>query len=428
MKVLIVSHNVIGLDGSMGKTLCSYFRDWASADLCQIYFHSEVPTTHLCEQYYRVTDVDLVNALRFRKPGRVLTREDIQEDRATTRVDAGTTAKVYQAGRRRTPLMIFARNALWGLGAWKTKELDAWMERQKPDVIFFASGDYVFAYRVVQYLAQKYHLPVVVNVVDDFYFYRGPYHSPLAFWNTRVFRSTMERMMKTAEGALYIHPAMEKAYGKVFGRSGQVLYKTAERFGSLHEESGPLRISYLGALGMQRDQVLVEMGRLLLRLIPDGSVMIDVYSGESRPEILKHMTESNGIRMRGAVSAEEVLRVEAESSILILPESRDPATLGQLRYSLSTKVPEYLASGRCVLAYGPAEAGTLSYLLENQAACVATSPAELEEKLREILFSPEKRQAYAAGQLAVARQHHTQERNSAVLREVLENAVKEDSR
>lgn len=423
MKVLIVSHNVLGLDGNMGKTLHTYFRDWRKEDLCQLYFHSEVPTTHLCEQYFQITDFDLVNAFRFRKPGRALTAADVQEERKTTRTDTGTAAQIYQAAQKRKPWMYAARNGLWRLGAWKTRELDAWMKQQKPDVIFFASGDYVFSYRVALYLAEKYDLPLVTAVFDDYYFQRGKDRSPLAKWNTRVFRKTMERMMKTSGGAAYVHPAMKRAYDKAFGTEGQVLFTAAACGEATGESHTPPRITYLGGLGLKRHEALVETGRLLKQLAPDGSVLLDVYSGEKDPAILKCMTEENGIRFHGAVSAAEVHRIEAESDLLLLAESLDPALLERLRYSLSTKVAEYLGSGRCMVAYGPREAGSISYLLEEGGLCVAATPEELEETLREVLFDPEKRRVYARRQLALAEKNHTAARNSAVVRQVLEQAA-----
>ena len=420
MKVLIVSHTVLSLDGNMGKTLRAYFQDWCPEDLCQLYFQSEVPTTRLCERYFRVTDMDLVNALRFRKPGQVFGPKDIQEERRTSWAATAREDQLYRIGKKRSPMTTWGRNALWRLGAWKTKELDAWMQQQKPDVIFYASGDYVFSFRVVQYLAEKYGIPVVTAVFDDYYFHRSENSSLLAKWNTKVFRKTMERMMKTAAGAVYVHPAMQKAYDGVFGRRGQVLYTAAERTQSIEPETGSVRITYLGGLGLKRDEALLEVSRLLNKL--DSSVLLDVYSDESRPEILKHLTEENGIRFHGAASASEVRRIEAESHILLLAESQDPALLERLRYSLSTKVAEYLGSGRCMLAYGPKEAGSISYLLAEGGLCVATSPVELEEKLREVLTSPEARQTYAKAQLVLAEKNHTLQRNSAVLKEVLKQA------
>ena len=420
MKVLIVSHNVISLDGNMGKTLHAYFQDWKSEDLCQLYFHSQVPTTRLCERYFRITDFDLVKA--FRCPGTVLTEADIREGRAASRTDTGAAAWVYQAGRKRAPWMYLARNTLWALGTWKTKQLDAWMREQKPDVIFFASGDYVFSYRVVRDLAETYRIPVVVSVVDDYYFYRGEDHSPLAKWNTRVFRAAMERMMKQAAGAVYVHPAMAKVYDQRFGTRGEVLYKAAPSLPLSKRGNTPPRITYLGSLGLKRHEALIEAGRLLSELT-SGTVLLDVYAPETRPEILKELTESNGIRFHGAVSPEDVARIEGESDILLLAESRSPELTERLRYSLSTKVPEYLGSGRCMVAYGPREAGSISYLLDEGDLCVATTAEELEECLREVLFSEEKRRSYAAKQQALAEKNHTAQRSGAVLREILESAA-----
>lgn len=422
MKVLIVSHNVLGLDGNMGKTLHAYFQDWKTEDLCQLYFHSEVPTTHLCEEYFRITDFDLVNALRLHRPGTPLAAADIQEERTTTRTDTGAAAQVYQAAQKRAPWMYACRNALWRLGAWKTKELDAWMRQQKPDVIFYASGDYVFSFRVVAYLAEKYRLPVVTAVFDDYYFYRGTDRSLLAKWNTRVFRKTMEEMMARSAGTVYVHPAMQRAYDAAFGGHGQVLFTTAERAEAVGPEDGPVRVSYLGGLGLKRHEALLEVGRLLQKLAP--GTLLDVYSAEKRPEVLRELTEENGIRFHGAVSAAEVGRVEAESHVLLLAESFAPELTERLRYSLSTKVAEYLASNRCMLAYGPKEAGSISYLREYGGLCVATTPEELEQALREVLSSPEKRRGYAAKQLELAACNHTTERNSGLLRDVLEQAAK----
>ena len=348
----------------------------------------------------------------------------MQEERATTRTDTGTAAQIYQAAQKRRPWMYFARNALWALGAWKTAELDAWMGRQKPDVIFFASGDYVFSYRVVRHLAEKYRIPVVVSVVDDYYFYRGEERSPLAKWNTRVFRKTMEQMMKRAGGAVYVHPAMAKVYNRQFGTCGDVLYKTAEHLPGAGPDHPLPRVTYLGGLGLRRDEALLEVGRQLKRLVPDGSVLLDVYSADREPELLEQLTEENGIRFRGAVSPQEVQRVEAESDILLLAESRAPELTERLRYSLSTKVAEYLGSGRCMLAYGPKEAGSISYLAEAGGLCVATTPEELEACLREVLFSEDKRRQYAAKQLTLAETNHTAARNSAVVRETLEQAAR----
>ena len=79
-KVLIMSHNVLSPTSSMGKTLISYFHDCETSDLAQFYIHSEVPTDTLCQNYYRVTDKDMIKSIFTRKSGTVLGAQDICTD------------------------------------------------------------------------------------------------------------------------------------------------------------------------------------------------------------------------------------------------------------------------------------------------------------------------------------------------------------
>lgn len=290
-------------------------------------------------------------------------------------------------------------------------------------MIFYASGDYIFSYEMALYISKKYNLPLVISVVDDYYFQRPRNKGPIAWWNTWRFRKTMEKTMAHAKGAFYIHPVMERMYREKFLLNGAVLYKNAPICKTAEPDNEAVRIAYFGGLGLQRDDALVEIGKMIRKLISDGSVLLDVYSSESRPDILERMTVENGIRFHGQISAENVVRAQEECNILVFAESTAPELTERLRCSLSTKIPEYLGSNRCMLAYGPAEAGSISYLLDNHVACVATNPEQLEDSLREILFSLNVRRRYAEGQMELALENHGKERNNKVLEEMIRSAV-----
>ena len=60
-KVLVVSHNVFSSLSNMGKTLSVFFDDWDSDSIAQLYFHSEVPYSNICNHYFRVTDWTLLS-------------------------------------------------------------------------------------------------------------------------------------------------------------------------------------------------------------------------------------------------------------------------------------------------------------------------------------------------------------------------------
>ena len=47
----------------MGKTLMSYFKDWDSDDLAQLYVHTEIPTDDICRNYFRITDKEMIKSV-----------------------------------------------------------------------------------------------------------------------------------------------------------------------------------------------------------------------------------------------------------------------------------------------------------------------------------------------------------------------------
>lgn len=423
MKVLIISHNIISRTNNMGKTLLSYFDGWGADKLCQLFLQSEAPTTDCCGAYYRVNDVDIVKSLIFhKKPGVALREQDYSAD-GELRIDSEVAAEMYKVGKKRKPWMYVARNAIWAMNTWKTDNLDKWLEECNPDVIFFASGDYAFSYKIVEYVSKKLNIPIVTAVFDDYYFYRAKSYSPLARLNTYVFRKTFSRIMKQSASALYVHPAMKEKYDEEFRVKSEVVYTSAEVVCVPEKENEVINISYFGGLDLKRYESLIEIGMTLRRISPDGQIYLDVYSGEKQTDILEKMTIENGIRFMGSVGAQEVKERQKQSNILVLAESMSPEILERIRYSLSTKAAEYLASGRCILAYGPREAGVISYLIENDAACVVTNQRELEEKLSKLITSPALRKQYAKNQLELAAKNHRADQNREIIRKLICTAV-----
>ena len=207
MKILVVSHNVFSKTSNMGKTLASYFYGIDSADIAQFYIHSEIPTDDICKNYYRITDKDAIKSILTRKSGVVLDENDIRTDVSDSRTDTGNTAKLYQKARSRSPLIYFARNLWWSMGAWKTKKLRVWLDEFDPDVVFFASGDYAFMYKIALWMAKYKNIPLVVSCMDDYYFYNK---NEKRFGGKILHRSFMKQVKKTMEYASCIYPICEK--------------------------------------------------------------------------------------------------------------------------------------------------------------------------------------------------------------------------
>ena len=419
MKVLVISHNVFCETASMGKTLSAYFRGWDVDEIAQFYIHSEVPTSNVCESYFRITDKEAIKSIFTRKGGRVFGANDIEFGRADSRTDTGKTAEFYQRARKRTPIIYLARNLIWCLSAWNNKVYKKWVDEFNPDIVFFASGDYSFLYRIALKTAKRKKIPLVVSCMDDYYFNNKNKNKFLGRFSYSLFMHQVKETMKYASAIMAICEKMTKDYSVLFNKDCYTLHTPSAFDGPLCvEKTGA--ISYLGALGYQRYKNLVSIGRTLKNIESDNNPgFIDVYSSESRPEVLKWLTEENGIHFHGQVDFETVKKVIGESLAVIHTELFDEDIKKAVRYSVSTKVADSLASGTCLFAFGPSDVASFQYIKENQAGIVASSENELEEKLKELLTNPSSRRKAEENAVELAKKNHNSAANTKLVYEVL---------
>ena len=406
MRVLVISHNVFCNSTSMGKTLSGYFKDFKSDELAQFYIHSEIPTSNVCNNYYRITDKEIIKSVFTRKSGKIFEKPDIILDSINVRTDKGITAKLYQKARRRAPLIYILRNMWWSLGAWNTKKLNQWIDSFNPDCVFFASGDYAFMYKIARKIAKKKNLPLIVSCMDDYYFNNRNEGRVLGKLTHSFFMKQVRKTMNYASAILTICDKMAEDYQKLFSKPCHVIHTTTSIKEPL-EFTKKKKISYIGNIGLLRDKQLLDIASVLQKLEFEGCPKyIDVYSPESRPEILCNLTEENGIRFHGKVSAEEVLQIMGESLAVIHTESFDPTMRNRVRYSVSTKIADSLASGTPILAYGPSEVASISYLRENNAAFCASELSELKNSMTELVLSEVKRKEITKNAIELAKANH----------------------
>ena len=80
-RILVISHNVFSQSTAMGKTLSSMLSCVPPDCLAQLYFHSEVPTTEQCRNYFRIRDQDVLCSIVTRRSSFTVYGEaDIRSD------------------------------------------------------------------------------------------------------------------------------------------------------------------------------------------------------------------------------------------------------------------------------------------------------------------------------------------------------------
>ena len=103
------------------------------------------------------------------------------------------------------------------------------------------------------------------------------------------------------------------------------------------------------------------------------------------------MTVEGASAFMGGASASEIADIYADADILLHVESFDKKSIASTKYSFSTKIPEYLSAGKCVLAVGPSEVASLGYLSE--CACAVSDTLALSSALERLINDSEYRES-----------------------------------
>lgn len=425
-RILVISHNVFSQSTAMGKTLSSMLSCVPPENLAQLYFHSEVPTVDVCKNYLRIRDQDVLRAIVTRHAKcAIFGEKDIQHDAVNPRTDKGTAAKIYQFSRKRTPWIYNLRNLMWKMGKWNSKTLKAWLKDFSPDLIFFASGDYAFSYRIAYSISLQLQIPIVLWCCDDFYLSKRYantiggryYHHNLMKW--------VERLSGRTRSVVVISEQMKRDYSHIFNQPINVVRISAPENRMAKPLAERRGIVFAGGLGVNRIYPLVELGRQLRTAKLPGYEYIDVYSNEKNPKVLEQLTEENGIRFHGGAAAGHIPTILGEAKFALHVEAFDDNTKERTRYSLSTKIAEMLRSRTCIIAYGPSDIASIEYLAENKAALILGAPQEITEGITALDTGPQIYEEIINNAERLAQKNHSKDRNDALMSEILFSTKKE---
>lgn len=362
----------------MGRTLATTFAGWEKDHIAQLYFSDEQPESTMCANFYKVSDTDVLKSVLARRSyGSRVDCSPTIERRSTPSKVSSVKKAMTKIVRYRTPLIGSIRNSLWKIGVWDSVELHEWLDEFNPEVVYFASGGYAFSYRVALNLASTRKIPLVIGCYDDFYIGTKKTANPIYWLHRNTLLNTANRIFRYAHCFTAVCDKMRVDYEALFKKKGYTLYTSTElRPQSVKVEP---RIVYTGNLSYGRAEQLMAIGRTLLKIsAPDVPKHIDVYSAEIRTAITDKLNAQNGIQFHGKIPYDEVTQIIQSSSLVIHTESFDPLFLQRVAYSVSTKIADYLASGTCILAYGPSNVASMAYLRENNAAVVVTRSDDLE--------------------------------------------------
>jgi len=417
-RVLVISHNSFSSYKNNGKTLCSIFRDWPSDKIAQLYFYPEKPFRSISNKHYRITDKDIMYSLLFNSKscGSEVSDEGLEyADDDLLKTDANNSGIYKFASTYRNNLFLLIRDLLWSTGKWQTEYLNNWLDAFNPEIIFFVGSESGFSYDIAFRIAEDRNLPFFLYCTDD---YITPKFTLSPFFWIKYLKITkrFRKAIRIAKRIFVIGEIMADEYSKKYGGVYTVLMNMME-IGPLRPKSFDHRdknknieLISIGNLGLKRWRSLLHIGQCLSKLRKYGLCgKLTIYTSvPPQRRILKILSTQSSIQYRGSIESNgntlAALLKNADVLVHVDGFSRESRHIARL--SLSTKIPEYFAAGRCVLAYGPEDIGSIQYLKKYDAALVACNKDELMAKLKAVLEDSDLRTEMGARAYNMAQTKH----------------------
>ena len=406
------------------RSLDAYFHFWEKENVAQLFTRNIVPTKGHCRELYQISDAKLLKRWlhQTKNTGTVYHYEDLADSGANQIIDDSAMQKL---GTKHTPTIEILRRMLWKKKYWCTDELIDWLDKFQPECIFYNFSNHIFTQQIALFVAERYNIPIITAIGDDFYFNDQKSASPAYHLYRGVFKKLTRKILtRKNSSAVYISDKIKNKYNGEFGLDGETIYlsSTIERkpFSPINTES-PV-IAYFGNIRLGRNEALLDVATALGKINP--GYRLEVYAGETDPTYFKILEDHPNVKYCGKVPYTQVKKRTNESDIIVVVEGFKPENLAFTRYSLSTKAADSLASGAAVLTYGPEDAGVISYLASTGATAACTNPEGLEECIRKLLDDVDYQKHNYLKAVEICKKNHTIESSCAVFDGIVERVIR----
>jgi glycosyltransferase involved in cell wall biosynthesis len=179
---------------------------------------------------------------------------------------------------------------------------------------------------------------------------------------------------------------------KLFGTDSVILTKGIDfsnRPFASHPLNNPIKFVYTGNLIIGRDKTMALIADAINELNGDDlKVELDIYSKDVPDDTIMARLNRESSHHKGFIQRSDVDRVQREADVVVFAEALEGKSANIARLSFSTKITDYLANGKCILAVGKDYIAPIDYFIKNDSAIIATGAEQIKEKIKLIVDNP----------------------------------------
>lgn len=423
MRILFVSSSPIKKELSIGNTFLNLFEDNKNVEMASVFTRAGRPDEKI-QKSFCITEKMLINNLLKGTP---VGKEVVFEGEKSEVIPNNTKEHKF-AKKYRLTVFFWLQNLIWSLGRWKSPELEKFIKEYNPDIIFTILSNTVFLNKLIMHIKKVSNKKLVLYAWDNNYSLKRFMLSPLRWIKMFIDRSYMRKVVKQAELLYVISDVQKEDYQKAFKKECKVLTKGADFSGEAPiktEYGSPLQFAYTGNIELNRWKSLAHIANVLEKINANGvKAQLRIYTGNTVTEKMsKALNKGDSSFIMGSVSAEKVKEIQNNADCLVHIESLDLKNKLYVRQSFSTKIVDYLAAARPILAFGPKDVASVDHFVKNDCAIVADSEEELYNKLCSVIDDESKLKELSIKAFVCGKKHHNKADIDNMLKEDLWKVV-----
>lgn len=269
------------------------------------------------------------------------------------------------------------------------KETKKQIKDYKPQVIY-TLGASVNALKLSYNLSKELNIPIVIHYMDNWLFHLQWENNPFLFFYKSKLRKYARLCRERGNCGICISEGMAREYTKLLSKKHEFIMNSIDTRHFLCETipyRNPIRFCYAGGLHLGRDKMLIEISKALNTVsdICKKNHEMIIYTGRDNIARYKDEFESTGIRLCEAVPHDRIKEVYSRADVLIHAEEAGGNLNEFTKYSVSTKISEYLSTGKPVLFFGPKDIYLYDLLNDNSLAFTAFDEESLRKALIKIM-------------------------------------------
>lgn len=278
-----------------------------------------------------------------------------------------------------------------------TEEFKEWLNQYEPDVIYSQLSTLELI-RFVNEVQSTTNKPLVIHIMDDWpakITQAGLFSS---YWKNRI-NKEFRNLLDKALGLMSICDAMSEEYKTRYHKdfipfhnpieinywlpSAKIDWSIKDKF----------TILYAGRIGRGIKNSVVEMGKIVNELYQSGvNVRFEIQSPDLH-QLINLLDANDCIQFVNPIEYCKLPEKFSGADLLFLPEDFDADSVEFLKFSIQTKVAEYMISGTPILVFADERTALAKYALKDNWALVVTENNKhaLTEALTKLINSEELR-------------------------------------